>query len=98
MCLDAAKFAATAPLDLAAVAADFAAVSFYKICGHPTGLGALLVDGRAPARGAAALARGKRYFGGGTVAAAVAGRPSQEKKITENKFFGAKRQRARWFI
>ena len=66
--LDAAKFAATAPLDLGRCDADFVAVSFYKICGLPTGLGALLVR-----RGAAerVLCR-KRYFGGGTVLGASA--------------------------
>lgn len=41
--LDAAAFAPTSPLDLTKVPADFVAVSFYKIFGFPTGLGALLV-------------------------------------------------------
>ena len=38
------------------------ALSYYKIFGYPTGLGALLVR-----RTARPLLDGKRYFGGGTV-------------------------------
>ena len=41
--LDAAAFVPTRPLDLTAFPADFVTVSFYKIMGYPTGLGALLV-------------------------------------------------------
>ena len=41
--LDAAKLVSTCPLDLTKHDADFVAVSFYKIFGLPTGLGALLV-------------------------------------------------------
>jgi molybdenum cofactor sulfurtransferase len=41
--LDAAKLAATSPLDLTACTADFTCVSFYKMFGYPTGLGALIV-------------------------------------------------------
>lgn len=41
-------------------------MSYYKIFGYPTGLGALLVR-----RGTLALMR-KQYFGGGTVAASCA--------------------------
>lgn len=43
MLLDAAKACGTAPPDLSIHRADFVAVSFYKIFGYPTGLGALLV-------------------------------------------------------
>ena len=43
--LDAAAFAPTQPLDLTAFPADFVAVSFYKMMGYPTGLGAMLVRG-----------------------------------------------------
>ncbi|CAN0049857.1 unnamed protein product, partial [Discosporangium mesarthrocarpum] len=70
--LDAAKYAGTAPLDLGAVEADFVVVSFYKIFGYPTGLGALLV------RDKAAAILQKRYFGGGTVLAALASSPFRE--------------------
>jgi selenocysteine lyase/cysteine desulfurase len=41
--LDAAAFVPTRPLDLTATPADFVTVSFYKMLGYPTGLGALLV-------------------------------------------------------
>jgi molybdenum cofactor sulfurtransferase len=41
--LDAAAYAPTQPLDLTEFPADFVAVSFYKLFGFPTGLGALLV-------------------------------------------------------
>ena len=43
------------------------AISFYKIFGYPTGLGALLVR-----RAAMPLLAGKLYFGGGTVAVSCA--------------------------
>jgi len=59
--LDAAAFVPTSRLDLAAVQPDFVTVSFYKMFGYPTGVGALLV--RRPA-----LAKLKRpWFAGGTV-------------------------------
>ena len=41
--LDAAAFVPTSRLDLAAVQPDFVTVSFYKMFGYPTGVGALLV-------------------------------------------------------
>ena len=63
--LDAAKLAATSPLDLSAHPADFACISFYKMFGYPTGIGALLVR-----RDRAALLK-RTYFGGGTVGAAI---------------------------
>lgn len=44
------------------------ALSYYKIFGYPTGLGALLVHKRA----VPLLLKRKRYFGGGTVAVSVA--------------------------
>ncbi|XP_040120808.1 molybdenum cofactor sulfurase [Oryx dammah] len=65
--LDAAAFVGTSPLDLSVHQADFVPLSFYKIFGFPTGLGALLVNNRS-----AALLR-KTYFGGGTAAAYLAG-------------------------
>jgi molybdenum cofactor sulfurtransferase len=59
--LDAAAFVPTNRLDLAAVRADFVSVSFYKMFGYPTGVGALLI--RRPA-----LAKLKRpWFAGGTI-------------------------------
>ncbi|KAL2641505.1 hypothetical protein R1flu_009092 [Riccia fluitans] len=64
--LDAAKGCSTSPPDLHRFPADFVAISFYKIFGYPTGLGALLVR-----KGASELMR-KKYFGGGTVAVSIA--------------------------
>ena len=59
--LDAAAYAPTSALSLARVPADFVAVSFYKMFGYPSGVGALIVRRQA----LAALERG--YFAGGTV-------------------------------
>ena len=41
--LDAAAFVPTSRLDLAAVQPDFVTISFYKMFGYPTGVGALLI-------------------------------------------------------
>ncbi|NXX76619.1 MOCOS sulfurase, partial [Urocolius indicus] len=65
--LDAASYVSSSPLDLGVHQADFISISFYKIFGFPTGLGALLVNNRI-----APLLR-KTYFGGGTAAAYLAG-------------------------
>ena len=63
--LDAASFVSTSHLDLSRHKPDFVCVSFYKMFGYPTGLGALIVrNGDA----AESLRSSKRYFGGGTVA------------------------------
>lgn len=61
VCLDAAAFVSTNPLDLSKWHPDFVCVSFYKIFGYPTGLGALIVS----RRGERVLK--KSYYGGGTV-------------------------------
>jgi selenocysteine lyase/cysteine desulfurase len=59
--LDAAAFLPANPLDLRKVPADFVAMSFYKLFGYPTGIGALVVR-------LEALARLRRpWFSGGTV-------------------------------
>jgi selenocysteine lyase/cysteine desulfurase len=59
--LDAASYAPTAPLSLRAIDADFVPLSFYKLFGYPTGIGALVAR-------RAALARLHRpWFAGGTV-------------------------------
>lgn len=59
--LDAAAFVPTNRLDLTAVRPDFVSVSFYKMSGYPTGVGALLIR-------RSALARLRRpWFAGGTV-------------------------------
>ncbi|XP_023952640.2 molybdenum cofactor sulfurase [Bicyclus anynana] len=59
--LDAASFVATSKLDLSSTQPDFVCLSFYKIFGFPTGLGALLV------KNTSQNVLLKKYFGGGTV-------------------------------
>lgn len=59
--LDAASYASTNELDLTLYKPDFVVISFYKIFGYPTGLGAILV------RNCSAEVLKKNYFGGGTV-------------------------------
>ena len=62
--VDAAAFVPTSRLDLSRWKPDFVPVSFYKLFGYPTGLGALLAR-------RAALARLERpWFSGGTVVTA----------------------------
>ncbi|XP_068154650.1 molybdenum cofactor sulfurase [Drosophila tropicalis] len=63
VCLDAASYAATNPLDLQKYKPDFVCLSFYKIFGYPTGVGALLVS----RRGAELLSRARQFYGGGTI-------------------------------
>lgn len=64
--VDASAWLPTQPLDLAAAPADFVFLSFYKVFGFPTGVGALLM------RNDAAAVLHRPYFGGGTVALALA--------------------------
>jgi selenocysteine lyase/cysteine desulfurase len=59
--LDAAAFVASSRLSLTATPADFVALSFYKMFGYPTGVGALI------ARRDALAGLRRRYFAGGTV-------------------------------
>ena len=64
ICLDAAALLGCSKLDLSSQTGqqpDFVVLSFYKIFGYPTGLGALLVR-----RSSAQLLK-KHYFGGGAV-------------------------------
>ncbi|KAJ0004910.1 hypothetical protein NQD34_011124 [Periophthalmus magnuspinnatus] len=65
--LDAASYVSSSPLNLKQYKADFIPISFYKLFGFPTGLGALLVH-----RDVAAMLK-KRYFGGGTANAYLSG-------------------------
>lgn len=65
ICLDAASFVATNPLDLSKFPIDFVTLSFYKMFGFPTGLGALLV------RKDNSELLHKSYFGGGSVLSTV---------------------------
>ena len=59
--LDAAAWVPTSPLSLREVPADFVALSFYKMFGYPTGVGALV------ARHEALAALRRPWFAGGTV-------------------------------
>ena len=59
--LDAAAFVPTNRLDLSVVRPDFVSVSFYKIFGYPTGIGALLI------RRSAFETLRRPWFAGGTV-------------------------------
>jgi selenocysteine lyase/cysteine desulfurase len=59
--LDAAAFAPSQRLSLRACPADFVALSFYKMFGYPTGVGALL------ARHEALAALRRPWFAGGTI-------------------------------
>ncbi|KAI4457568.1 molybdopterin cofactor sulfurase mosc [Holotrichia oblita] len=59
--VDAACYVATNYLDLTKYKPDFVCVSFYKIFGYPTGLGALLV------KNTSSDILIKKYYGGGTV-------------------------------
>jgi molybdenum cofactor sulfurtransferase len=62
--LDAAAFAPTSQLDLSRVHPDFVPLSFYKMFGYPTGLGALIARRQA-------LAKLQRpWFAGGTITVA----------------------------
>jgi selenocysteine lyase/cysteine desulfurase len=62
--VDCAAFAPTSPLDLSEYQPDFVPISFYKMFGYPTGIGALIARRDA-------LARLERpWFSGGTVLAA----------------------------
>jgi len=59
--LDAASYLSTTGLDLSLTQPDFVTLSFYKLFGFPTGLGALII------RNSSAYVLEKNYFGGGTV-------------------------------
>jgi selenocysteine lyase/cysteine desulfurase len=62
--LDAAAFVPTSPLDLSRVKPDFVPISFYKMFGYPTGIGALL------ARKTALEKLHRPWFAGGTITVA----------------------------
>lgn len=59
--LDAAGFVSTNDLDLSIYKPDFVCLSFYKMFGYPTGIGALLV------KNTSASTLQKVYYGGGTI-------------------------------
>jgi selenocysteine lyase/cysteine desulfurase len=62
--LDAAAFVPTSKLDLRAVNPDFVSISFYKMFGYPTGIGALI------ARKEALSKLNRPWFAGGTITVA----------------------------
>ena len=62
--LDAAAFVPTSPLDLRVVKPDFVPVSFYKMFGYPTGIGALI------ARKETLAKLHRPWFAGGTITVA----------------------------
>lgn len=65
VCLDAASFLSSNFLDLRLHQPDFVCLSFYKIFGYPTGLGALIVSKRGEKK------LEKKFYGGGTVKIAL---------------------------
>ncbi|XP_010537782.1 PREDICTED: molybdenum cofactor sulfurase isoform X2 [Tarenaya hassleriana] len=79
--IDAAKGSATQPPDLSQYPADFVVMSFYKLFGYPTGLGALIV------RNDAAKLLKKIYFSGGTVAASIADIDFVKRRERVEEFF-----------
>ena len=64
--LDAASYVGTNELNLTDTEADFVAISFYKLFGFPTGVGALIMRSDA-----VAALRPKCYYGGGTVLSTI---------------------------
>ncbi|PRX14240.1 aminotransferase class V-fold PLP-dependent enzyme [Nonlabens ulvanivorans] len=69
VCLDAAAYVPSSPLDLKKYQPEFVAVSFYKIFGYPTGLGCLLI------KKSAFHKLEKKWFAGGTVQYASVSNP-----------------------
>ncbi|KAJ3321547.1 hypothetical protein HDV06_004083 [Boothiomyces sp. JEL0866] len=65
--VDAASYCSTAKFDLKKYPADYIVVSFYKMFGFPTGIGALLV------KNTAIECLNKSYYGGGTVQSIAVG-------------------------
>ena len=64
--LDAASYVGTNELNLSEIEADFIPVSFYKMFGFPTGVGALIVKADA-----ISALKTKCYYGGGTVLSTI---------------------------
>nr|XP_012223051.1 PREDICTED: molybdenum cofactor sulfurase 1 [Linepithema humile]XP_012223052.1 PREDICTED: molybdenum cofactor sulfurase 1 [Linepithema humile] len=72
--LDAAGFVPTNNLDLSIFKPDFVCLSFYKMFGYPTGIGALLVK-----NSSSDILR-KVYYGGGTVDVALSSEMFHKKR------------------
>ncbi|XP_078490002.1 molybdenum cofactor sulfurase-like [Ciona intestinalis] len=75
--LDAAAFVTSSKLDLKEYPADFVSMSFYKMFGFPTGIGALLVRNTS-----ARELNNKVYFGGGTTRVYL---PSENFRVFRSK-------------
>ncbi|KYM94650.1 Molybdenum cofactor sulfurase 1 [Cyphomyrmex costatus] len=72
--LDAASFVPTNNLDLSVFKPDFVCLSFYKMFGYPTGIGALLV------KNTSSDVLDKTYYGGGTVDIALSSERFHRKR------------------
>ncbi|XP_011498068.1 PREDICTED: molybdenum cofactor sulfurase 3 [Ceratosolen solmsi marchali] len=79
--LDIASYAATNDLNLSIVKPDFLCLSFYKLFGYPTGIGALLV------RNKSAQILKKVYYGGGTVNVILSSKMHHVKKESLHERF-----------
>lgn len=77
---DAAALAPSSPINLSAIGADFMCVSFYKLFGYPTGIGALLV------RKDAFKELKKPWFAGGTVQLSTVGAPAFRTHDNHERF------------
>ncbi|XP_059046054.1 molybdenum cofactor sulfurase [Achroia grisella] len=80
--LDAACYVSTNKLDLSIVQPDFVCLSFYKVFGYPTGLGALLIR-----NSSADVLNHKKYFGGGTVDIVLSSEDFHVKRKTLHERF-----------
>lgn len=80
--LDAASYVSTSYLDLSKFKPDFVPISFYKIFGFPTGIGALIIRKTSQIKDAISK---KSYFGGGTVSMALI--DERDFKFKEGKNF-----------
>eukprot|EP00918_Siedleckia_nematoides_P076423 GHVU01167023.1.p1 GENE.GHVU01167023.1~~GHVU01167023.1.p1 ORF type:complete len:277 (+),score=52.50 GHVU01167023.1:25-855(+) len=79
--VDAAAFVPMKYLDASLYPADFIAISFYKMMGYPSGLGALVLNNES------SHTLKKKYFGGGSVvAAACESRWCKQKADTTHRF------------
>jgi molybdenum cofactor sulfurtransferase len=86
--LDMAKAACTERISLKTWDPDFAVVSFYKIFGAPTGLGALLVKKQSTLAAMLLSPDPNAYFGGGTVHVVTPSRDYVVRKTTEHNLRG----------
>lgn len=78
--LDAAAYVPTNPLDLSVHRPDFVCVSFYKMFGYPTGVGALVARREALGR------LHRPWFAGGTVEYVSVQKPAHQLKVGAEAF------------